>query len=245
MSNLLSNTKKQVVGIALTPGIGLEAVILDKTGNAVQNYGRKKVEYNFSTREIQDYVQFKTALSELVDEMKIPPKTSVYLILPNIHFNFIEIPPIVVDEQINTMILSEAEEFYIFKKDEPVSGWAEVAVSGTSQRRLAYSSFQKTAIDQIKDIFADVGLQLAGIENNYSASLRGLYKLGLIDDVVASDAPWTMMIIGTNSYGLMHLEGKNLLDYNEVPLAIKSFSAEEAYQAIVSSTSQMLSNFES
>ena len=240
MSNLLSSTKKQIVGIALTPGMGLEAVIIDKSGNAIANYGRKKVEYDFSRREIQDYVQFKTALSELVAEMKIPNKTPAYLILPNIHFNFIDIPPVAMEDHIKTMILSEAEDFYIFKKDEPVSGWAEIANTGSTQRRLAYSSFQKTAIDQIKDIFAESGLQLAGIENNYSATLRGLYKLGFIDDVVAGDSPWTMMLIGTNSYGLMHLEGKNLLEYSEVPLAIKSFSMEEAYQAIVSSASQML-----
>ena len=71
MQNFLSNSKKQCIGIALTPGIGLEAVVLDKNDSTVINYGRKKVEYNFSTREIQDYVQFKSALAELVDDLKI------------------------------------------------------------------------------------------------------------------------------------------------------------------------------
>ena len=42
MLNFLSSgNQKQIVGIALTPGIGLEAVILDKTKTTVLNYGCK------------------------------------------------------------------------------------------------------------------------------------------------------------------------------------------------------------
>ena len=123
MLNFLSaGNQKQVVGIALTPGIGLEAVILDRNKSTILNYGQKKVEYNFSTREIQDYVQFKTALVELMDEMKIAPKSFVYLVLPNVYFDFLEIPPMISNPEIKTAILSKAEEFYIFKRDEPVSG---------------------------------------------------------------------------------------------------------------------------
>ena len=243
--DFLSDGQKQIVGIALTPGIGLEAILLDKTGTCVVNYGRKKVEYNFSSREIQDYVQFKSALAELVEDFKIPPKSPAYLILPNVYFDFFEVPQTVEGEDLKTAILSTAEDFYLFKKEEPVSGWAEVVSRNSgSMKRIAYSPIQKNAVNQIKDIFSDVSLQLVGIENNYSATLRGLYHIGALNDVIADDSSWTMMLIGTNSYSLFHLEGKNLMEYSEVPLAIKSFSMEEAYQAIVSSASQALSNYQ-
>ena len=247
MLNFLSSgNQKQVVGIALTPGIGLEAVILDKNKSAILNYGRKKVEYNFSTREIQDYVQFKTALVELMDEMKIIPKSPVYLVLPNVYFDFLEIPPMISNPEIKTAILSKAEEFYIFKRNEPVSGWSEIINSeGGSQKKLAYTSFQKSAVDEIKEIISDIGLQLIGIESAYSATLRGLSIAGYISDVIIEETSWTAMLINTNSYTLFQMDGKNLVDYSEVPLAIKSFSMEEAYQAIVSSSSQLLSNFSS
>ena len=247
MLNFLSSgNQKQIVGIALTPGIGLEAVILDKTKTTVLNYGCKKVEYNFSTREIQDYVQFKTALVDLMDEMKILPKTPVYLILPNVYFDFLEIPPGISDPEIKTAVLSKAEEFYIFKRDEPVSGWCEVINSqGGAQKKIAYTSFQKSAVDEIKEIISDIGLHLIGIESAYSATLRGLYITGYLNDIILEEASWTAMLINTNSYTLFQLAGKNLIDYSEVPLAIKSFSMEEAYQAIVSSSEQLLSNFSS
>jgi len=247
MLNFLSQAnQKQIVGIALTPGIGLEAVILDKNKSTILNYGRKKVDYNFSTREIQDYVQFKTSIVELMDEMKIPPKSLTYLILPNVYFDFLEIAAVVSDPEIKTAILSKAEEFYLFKREEPASGWCEIAnPDGGSQKKFAYSSFQKRAIDEIKEIITDIGLHLVGVESSYSATLRGLYLTGAIDDVILEESSWTAMLINTNSYVLFQMDGKNLLDYSEVPLAIKSFSMEEAYQAIVSSSSQLLSNFSS
>ena len=247
MLNFLSSgSQKQVVGVTLTPGIGLEAVILDKSKTTIVSYGRKKVEYNFSTREIQDYVQFKTAIVELMDEMKIPPKTPAYIVLRNVYFDFLEIPPMISNPEIKTAVLSKAEEFYIFKRDEPVSGWCEVInPEGGSQKKIAYTSFQKSAVDEIKEIISDIGLQIMSIESAYSATLRGLHLTGFLNDIIIEEAPWTAMVINTNSYTLFQLEGKNLLDYTEVPLAIKSFSMEESYQAIISSSSQLLSNFSS
>lgn len=247
MLNFLSQgNQKQVVGISLTPGIGLEAVIVDKFKNVVLNYGRKKVDYNFSTREIQDYIQFKTAIVELMDEMKIPPKALTYLVLPNVHFDFTQVPSIIGDAELKTVVLSKAEEFYLFKREEPVSGCYTVSgANDASTKKIAYTSFQKAAIDQIKDIISDCGLQLIGIESAYSATIRGLHVTGLIDDVVLEESSWTLMMINTNSFTLFQMEGKNLLDCTEVPLAIKSFSTEEAYQAIVSSSSQLLNNYPS
>ncbi|MBQ8476614.1 hypothetical protein IJ531_06085, partial [bacterium] len=197
LNNLLStSTQKQIVGISLAPGIGLQAVIYDRAKNTVLNYGRKKVEYNFSTREIQDYVEFKAALSDLMQEMNVPPKTMAYLVLPNVYFDFIEIPPSIAEPEIKTALLSKAEEFYLFKKEEPVSGWCDVVnINDTSQRRLAYTSFQKNAVDALKDIFSDVGLQLVGVESAYSATIRGLYSVGLIDDVLSERLSWTTMLV--------------------------------------------------
>jgi len=237
-----SNNKKQVIGFSITPGLGLEAVIVDKAKNTVLNYGRKKVDYNFSQRNIQNYAQFKNALIELMEEMHISPKSYAYLILPNVYFDFIEITNDTPDSGIEIALTSTSEEFYIFKKEEPVIGWCDVAnPMGTTQRRLAYCAFQKSDIDEIKEIFASVGLQLAGIETAYSATLRGLNLVGEIKDAVLMNSSWSALLINTNSFTLFQMEGKNLLECNEIPLAIKSFSTEEAYQAIVSSVSQLLS----
>ena len=112
MLNFLSSgNQKQIVGISLTPGIGLQAVVIDKATMSVANYGVKKVEYNFSNREIQNYSQFKSALAELMDEMGIPAKSYVYVVLPNVLFDFIELPPTTTDAELKNIFLAKAEEF--------------------------------------------------------------------------------------------------------------------------------------
>ena len=224
---LLQGNQKQIVGLALTPGIGLEAVVLDnKSGKTIVNYGRKRVDYNFSQREIDKYPEFKAAFSELMDELKVSSQALVYIVLPNVYFNFIELAPSLDDAQVKTAVLSEAEEFYIFKREEPVSGWADVSDPQSGTRKIAYSSIQRNAIEELKEMAADLGFSLAGIEGSYSATLRGLYITGALDDVILEQAPWTAMLIGTNSYTLFQFRGSILLNCNEVPLAIRSFSAD-------------------
>ena len=240
---LLTSAQKQVLGVALTPGVGLEAAIYDKSKNNVLKYGRRKVEYNFSTREVQDYVELKTALSELVKELAIAPNTMAYMVLPNVFFDFMEVPPNITEEEIKTALLSKAEEFYLFKKEEPVSGWCDVVNINNLQKRLAYSSFQKSAVENLKEIFKDVGLKLVGIESSYSATIRGLYSIGLLNDIIEKNESWTAMLVNTNSYTLLNFDGENFLESRDVPIAIKSFSTEEAYAAIASSASQLLDNF--
>lgn len=245
MLNFLStNSQKITVGLSLTPGVGLEAVIYDNERKAVAKYGKRKVDYNFSTREIQDQVQFKTAAAELFDELEIPPKSLIYLALPNVYFDFLEVPPSMAEPEIKTILTSQSEEFYIFKREEPVVGWCDtINPDSAKARKLAFSPFPKTTIDNIKAIISDLGMQLIGLENSYSATLRGLKITGLLDDVIMKEAYWTAMLIGTNSYVLFNMYGRHILECNEVPLAIKSFSVEEAYQAIISSSSQLLANF--
>ena len=244
---LLNNTQKQIIGVALTPGIGLEAAIYDRSKNTVLKYGRRKVEYNFSTREIQDYVEFKNALSELMQELGAVPKALAYLVLPNVYFDFIELPASINNTEIKTALTSKAEEFYLFKKEgEPATGWCSVAnINDPTQKRFAYTSFQKSVVDSIKDIFNDFDIQLVGIETSYSATIRGLYSVGLLDDVINGHDSWTAMLVNTNSFTLMYFDGNNLLDYKDTPIAIKSFSTEEAYSVIASNASQLLDNFHS
>ena len=191
-----------------------------------------------------DYGAFKSAVIDLFNELDINAKSNVFLTLPNVHFDFMNLPLILPDDGINTAIASKAEESYIFKRVEPVSAWLDVNVNtNTETRHIIYSSFQKTAIDEIKDVFADIGSNLVGIESAYSAILRGIYFSNLCSQEIAENYSWNVLLINTNSYAIFSLVGARLVDYQEVPLAIKSFSYEEAYQAITTSVSQILPNY--
>lgn len=239
------NSNKQIVGVSVTPHLGVEVALLDKKSATIIKYGRRPLEYNFATREIQDYDAFKSTIVDLFKDLDLNLKSSVYLTLPNVHLDFETLPLIIGDEAIGNAILSKAEDSYIFKRVEPISVWTDLVTNTqTDKRIIAYTSFQETAITQIRDIFSELGTDLIGIESAYSATIRGLYFADVIDlDDEDENTHWNLLLVNSNSYALFSMQGKRLIDYTEVPLAIKSFSYEEAYQAISTSVQQILPNF--
>ncbi len=242
MLNFLSSgEQKQIVGISLIPGIGLQAAIIDKATMSVLNFSSRKIEYNFSTREIQNYPQLKSAIAAMLDEMRVPAKAPVYFVLPNVYFDFIELPAATTEADLKNIFLSKAEDFYLFKKEEPLSGWFEAgSASEQGQIRWAYSSIQKSVVESLREITSDLGLVLVGVESEYSAILRGLRVSGICDDAIYEGAAWGTLLINSNSYVLFQLDGNRLIKLNEVPIATRSFTTEEAYDSIVSSVSQLL-----
>ena len=122
-------------------------------------------------------------------------------------FDFINISNTTTDEGIDMALTATAEEYYIFKKDEPVIGWCELSESSNaSQKRIAYSAFQRTDVEEIKHIFTSLNLQLGGIETAYSATLKGINLTGLISDAIVMNSSWTALIINTNSFTLFQME---------------------------------------
>ena len=118
MFSIGGTEKKQLVGLAVTPNLGLEALVYDKKTDEVVKYGQKFVEYNLASKEMQDPNAFRSAISDLLDELGIiKDSANIFLVLPNVHFGFRSIDdPSFDDDAIESMILSETSESYIFKK---------------------------------------------------------------------------------------------------------------------------------
>lgn len=242
------STQKQIVGVAVTPNVGVEVILVDKKTNKVTKYGRRPLEYNSSTREIQDYSIFKGLVIDLFNELGINTKSNVHVVLPNVHFDFVSLPLIINDEAVANAILAQAEESYVFKRVEPVSAWMDVnnkanANRSGDNRYLVYSSIQKNAVDKITEVFQDIGSNLIGIETSYSALLRAVAFVGLAREQIMDGQNWNLLLVNPNSYAIFALAGDKIIDYSEVPLAIKSFSVEEAYQAITNSAAQVLPDY--
>ena len=244
LNSLLNSTGGTVVGVAVTPNIGLEVMLIDKKTQRVMKYGHKPLAYNLSARDIEDYNELKTGLTELYADLQIDTKSDVYVVLPNVHFGFISFPPIMVDEAIDNALLSKAEESYIFRRVEPKTAWADVNFKNrTDSRYLAYSSIQITVVDRVIEKIEDLGGKVVGIETSYCAFLRAIHFSGIVADIIDQGKNWNILLINSNNYAIFSLVGENLVDYTEVPLALKSFSHEEAYQAIATSASQILVNY--
>lgn len=239
----LGASTRITVGVAVSPGLGIEMIEVDRTTATVTKYAFKPLEYNTSAREISDYNQFKIALEELFEELHIPKKSNIILSLPSVHFGTINLPLLLTDEAITNAIVSEVEQSYIFKRQDPVVGWCEITSNpNTENRSIAYTAIQKSALEQITEICTEIGCTLAGLEDSYSSLFRALHFLGTAKEQMENDVNWNLMVIMQNNYSIISMNGKKIIEYYEEPLALKSFVDDEIYNAIKTSAQLTLAS---
>lgn len=232
----LGASTRITVGVSVSPNVGLEMIEIDRLTGTINKYANKPLNYNQSTREIADYDEFRDALEELFEELHIPKNSNVVLSLPNVHFGIISLTLLLTDEAITNVIISEVEQSYIFKRHEPVVSWVEISSNiDTENRTFAYTAVQKESITQITEICSSIGCKLVGIESSYISLLRALHYSNLAKEQMQDNTTWNLMIIGQNSYSIISMLNKKIIEYYEEPLALKSFVDDEIYNAITTS----------
>ena len=242
----IASKKRQIVGMAVTPNLGIEAAVYDKKTGEITRYAKKFLEYNIASRTIQNRDAFKAAVSALFSEIDIPPeRASVFLVLPNVYFGFRSIEDKNTSaENIESIVKAEATSSYIFKQEEASIAFVDVNQgTGANFKHIAFSALQESVKMDIQDDLMDCGTYIAGVESAITAIPRGLAISGLCDDLIAGNKAWDILIVNSNNYLLIQMEGKRILDCVEVPFAIMSFEGEEVYPALSSAVGQYLINY--
>ena len=235
--------KKHIVGLTVTPNLGLEAVVYDEKTKQVLKYGQKFIEYNIASREIQDIGSFKMAAVDLFSELDISKENSnIYLVIPNVLFGFKSIQDNLID--IDSLIADEAMQSYIFKQEDAISSWVNINSDSNAQNKyIAYSSIQAKAVADIQDAITDIGYDIAGIETAVTAIPRGIALTGVCDDLILNNQSWDILLINQNNYAIFQMSGNRILDYVEIPFAVMSFEGDEIYSALSSAIGQYLPNY--
>lgn len=235
---------KETVYMSITPGVGLELIQLDIPTRSVKNYAYRPLEYNESLREIADYEAFKNAVVELFEELKLSTKCNVVLNVPMVLFGSKELPLLLGDDAVTEALTSEVEQSYIFKRYEPIVSWADASTTQSGEnRKLFYSAIQKMSIDNIKNVLTELGASLISVEMSLASILKALAFSGRAEEQMKDNMTWNLMLVNQNGYSICSMLGKNIVDYYEEPLAIKSFEGEEIYNAINASAQITLMSY--
>lgn len=233
------------VGISISAANVIEMICIDKSQRMITKYACKELKYNNAIREIISYDDFALAVQDLFKEINVNPKNcNVVLNIPNVHFSFISLPLVLPDDQISGAISSEVEEMYLFKRHEPVVSWNTVTVNkDTEKRYIVFGAVQENTIQNVKDIFDDMGCKLVAIETAYSSMIKGIVYSKVLQEEFENNETTNILLINSNSYSIFCMQGKKLVDCFEEPLAIKSFSSDEVYVAISSAAGSSLENY--
>ena len=238
LGNLSANTAKQRIYLSVTPGVGLEMIQMDTATNSVANYAVRDLTYDEATRDIADYEEFKTAVQDMMQELGVAPKCEAIVNMPVVSFGLMQFPLLLPDTSITGGIQSEVEQSYVFRRAEPSIAWQDVPSAGQNQgqgnesRQVVYSAIQKSVIASIGEALASIEVSLVGVENSLTSTLRALDFAGYAQQQMEPNTTWNLMIVNSAGYSIVSLSGKNIVDYYEEPLAVKSFTGEELYNAI-------------
>lgn len=248
MENFLAKLKpdtKVNIGISVSPNVGVEMMQIDAAQHKIMKYAHRPLAYNSSTREIEDYNEFKIAIRDLFNELKIlPQNANVVLNMPNVTFGHTFLPTVLDDEGVNGALTSKVEESYLFKKNTPVVSWVEVKENNSTEKRyILYSAIQEGVVDAIKSIFNELGATLIAIENTYSSLMKTLEYTELTKEFALSSGSWNILLVSQNSYVVFSMLGYSIIEYFEEPLAIKSFNNDEVYVAISQAASGVLEKY--
>lgn len=232
----------QTVGVSVTVNNRVEMVQVDKATKKIMKYASRELSYNTSLREISDYDDFREVLQGLFRELGLnPKKCNVVLTLPSVFFGFISLPSILTDDAITSALVSEVEQEYLFKKNNPVVSWVEVAVDMKKDvRYIAYSALQEGAVLSIQKVFGQVGCTLSATENSNFSLLKALLYSDLAREEVEKQMDWTVLSVGSNNLTVYAMKGEKLIKSFENPLAISTFTSNEVYDAICGSANSIL-----
>ena len=220
-------------------------IVVDPGSHQVLKYANRPLEYNPQTREIEDFNSFRIVLNELFQELKIlPSKANVVLNLPNVFFGHTFLPTVLDDEGVTTALTSDVEQNYIFKKNPPVVSWVEVNANNKSDNRyILFSAVQESMVNNIKQVFEELGANLLAIENTNSSLIKALEFTEITKGLVAGDPNWNILLISQNSYSVFSMLEHNVIEYFEDPMAIKAFNGDEVYVAISQAASAVLAKY--
>ena len=240
ISKFFEVKKKNYIGITVSLNGMVEIIQINPSTHEVVKYANSHVVYDARMREIEDFINFQETLENLFREIHIDPKDSdVIVCLPNVYFNFMNMPSELSNEEIETAIVSEAENNYVIRTTTPkVSFFKLLKQDGANpeQVRYAVSAIQENVVLKTQEILEEMGCNIVAIETSNSALIRGLvwakyFKANVLTNVV---------LISPNSFCIFTLNGEDWNDYSEIPMPIQSYDDLEIYQNIINAINESM-----
>lgn len=236
--------KSVVIGVSVTPEVGLEVAQIDFATRTVLKYAVRPLEYDINRRDIADLDIFKETLSDLLEELQLPNGTSIVLNLPAVTFRVNDYPASLDEEQVGNAIEEELAENLIFKNNEPCIAATQLPNSTIQFNKIAYEAVQKTTIIEIAMAIKDLGYKLLAIDTSVNSILNSLILKERVN--VENDVSWVLLLVENNCCRVISMNGRTYVDAFEEKISIGEILGDaENYSTVISAVTPILKNLPS
>lgn len=210
--------KSVIVGVSVTPEVGLEVAQIDFASKTVLKYGLRPLEYDINRREIADLDIFKEALQDLFVELQIPKGAEIVLNIPSVTFKVKDYPASLDENQISNAIEEDLLEHYIFKNTDPCISATMLPNASIQFKKVAYTAAQKSMIIEIAMMIKELGYKLYAIDTSVNSTLNSLIYKERLD--VEPGKSWVLAIVDNCSCRVLLMNGQNYVDSYEDKISI-------------------------
>lgn len=236
--------KSVMVGISVTPEVGLEAAQIDFSTQTVLKYGVRPLEYDVNRKEIADMDVFKEALQDLLAELQIPKGAFIVLNIPAVVFKVHDYPASLDDTQISSAIEEELMEHPVFKNSDPCISAGELANTSIQFKKIAYTAAQRSMLVEVAMIVEELGYKLYAIDTSVSSTLNALILKERVD--IEPGKNWVLLLVDGFSCRVLLMNGRNFVDSFEERVSIGEVLGDaENYATVVSAVQPILKNLPS
>lgn len=240
ISKFFEVKKKNYIGINVSLNGMVEVIQINPSTHEVVKYANSHVSYDVRMREIEDFVNFQETLENLFKEINVSPKDSdVMVCLPNVYFSFMDMPLELQDSEIETAVVSEAENNYVIRTTTPMVSFFKLHKQKNSDgnyARYIVGAVQENVITKTCEVLEEMGCNVVAVETSNSALIRGLiwakyFKANVLTNVI---------LISPNAFCIFTLNGEEWNNYIEIPMPIQSYDEMEIYQNIIKEISEAI-----
>ena len=237
--------KSKIVGISVTPEIGLEIAEIDYETKTVLKYGTRPLDYNTASRQIADMDIFKETLQDLLLEMEIPTSSMIVLNIPTVTFKVSSYPAHLDEFQIDNAISEELLSIPFFESEEPCFSSVKMPDSSMQFSKIAYTAAQHRIVSEIVLAIRDLNYKIYAIDTSLNSTFNALRYIGHLNNV-EQDTPWTMLVVDSFSCRILRMIGTSFTDVYEEKISIGQVLGDvENYNTVVSTVQPILNNLPS
>lgn len=241
---LFNFKKKNVIGVAVTPELGLEVAQIDYDEHKVLRYASRQIPYDNNRKEIADLDFFKETLQDLFYELGVEKGSEVVLTLPTSVFKVVDYPASLTEEQIGGVIEEELNEHFLFKESEPAYSAVKLPNSTMQFNKVVYTASHKIMLMELAMQIKELGCTLIGIDTSVNATLNALIYNERVN--VAPDASWVLLQVENTACRIFLMQGANYVDSYEEFIGIgEVLGDEENYSTVISAVQPLLKNIPS
>ena len=241
---MLNFNKKIVVGVSITPELGLEVAQVDYATRTVLKYASRQLAYDSNQRDVADLDIFKETLLELLTDLEIPKGSDIVLTLPPALFKVVDYPASLQEEQVRNAIEGETLENPFFQNMDIAVEATKLPNSTMQFNKYVYAIASKTTLIEIVLQIEELGYNVLAIDSSPNSTLNALIYNERLN--VSPDVSWVMLQIENNCCRIISMLGKNYVDVIEERISIgEVLGDEENYSTVVSAIDPILRNIPS